>query len=39
MEQIVTYLIMVQKFKGKNSRIVVATLCLRNISKDWFVYI
>ena len=38
MEQTVTYLIMVQKFKAKNSKIVVAQLCLANISKDWFVY-
>ena len=38
MEQIVTYLIMVQKFKVKNSKIVAAPLCLGNISKDWFVY-
>ena len=38
MEQIVTYLIMVEKFKAKNSKIVAAPLCLGNISKDWFVY-
>ena len=38
MEQIITYLIMVEKFKAKNSKIVAAPLCLGNISKDWFVY-
>ena len=40
MEQIVTYLLMVQKFykfNAKNSEILVAPICLRNISKDWSV--
>ena len=34
MEQIVTYLLMVEKFT-KDSEIVVSPLCLGNISKDW----
>ena len=38
MEQIVNCLIMVQKLKVKDSKIVAASLCLGNISKDWFVY-
>ena len=37
MEQIVTYLLMVQKFKAKDSGIVATPLRLRNISKDWSV--
>ena len=40
MEQIVTYLLMVQKFykfNAKNSEILVAAICLGNISKDWSV--
>ena len=40
MEQIVIYLLMVQKFtnsKQKNSKIVASPLCLGNISKDWSV--
>ena len=35
MEQIVSYLLMVQKFKAKDSEILVGPICLRNISKDW----
>ena len=35
MEQIVIYLLMVQKFKAKDSKIVTSPLCLGNISKDW----
>ena len=38
MDQIVNCLIMVQKLKAKDSKIVAASLCLGNISKDWFVY-
>ena len=38
MDQIVNCLIMVQKLKVKDSKIVAASLCLGNISKDWFVY-
>ena len=34
MEQIVIYLLMVQKFKAKDSEIVATPLCLGNISKD-----
>ena len=40
MEQIVGYLLMVQRFinsKAKDSEIVVTSLCLRNISKDFSV--
>ena len=40
MEQIVGYLLMVQIFinsKAKDSEIVVTSLCLRNISKDFSV--
>ena len=40
MEQIVTYLLMVQKFtnfKAKDSEIVARPLCLGNISKNWSV--
>ena len=40
MEQIVRYLLMVQRFinsKAKDSEIVVTSLCLRNISKDFSV--
>ena len=36
MEQIVTYLLVVQKFIAKDSKISVP-ICLRNISKDWSV--
>ena len=35
MEQIVTYLLMAQKFKAKDSEILVDPICFRNISKDW----
>ena len=38
MEQIVIYLLMVEKFnkfKAKDSEIVASPLCLENISKDW----
>ena len=35
MGQVVTYLLMVQKFKAKDSEILVGPICLRNISKDW----
>ena len=35
MEQIVTYLSMVQKFKAKDSEIVASPLCPGNIYKDW----
>ena len=35
MEQIVIYLLMVQKLKAKDSEIVASPLCLGNISKDW----
>ena len=34
MEQIVIYLLMVQKFKAKDSEIDLIPLCLGNISKD-----
>ena len=39
MEQIVIYLLMVQKllFKAKDSETVATPLCLGNISKDWSV--
>ena len=40
MEQIVGYLLLVQRFinsKAKDSEIVVTSLCLRNISKDFSV--
>ena len=41
MEQIVTCLFVngkeIHKFKPKDSEIVAASLCLRNISKDWSV--
>ena len=39
MEQIVTYLLMVQKFsyKAKDSEVVASPLCLGNISKDWLI--
>ena len=40
MEQLVGYLLMVQRFinsKAKDSEIVVTSLCLRNISKDFSV--
>ena len=39
MEQIVTCLLVVQKykFKAKDSEIVATPLCLENISKDWSV--
>ena len=40
MEQIVGYLLMVQRFinsNAKDSEIVVTSLCLRNISKDFSV--
>ena len=33
--QIVICLLMVQKFKAKDSEIVVGQICLGNISKDW----
>ena len=36
MEQIVTYLLVVQKFIAKDSKISVP-ICLENISKDWSV--
>ena len=34
MEQIVPYLLMVQKFKAKDSEILVGPICIGNISKD-----
>ena len=37
MEQIITYLLMVQKFKAKDSKIAATPFCLKNISKDWSV--
>ena len=37
MEQIVIYLLIVKKFKAKDSEIVASPLCLGNISKDWSV--
>ena len=37
MGQIVTYLLMVRKFKAKDSEIVASPLCLGNISKDWLI--
>ena len=37
MGQVVTYLLMVQKFKAKDSEILVGPICLGNISKDWLV--
>ena len=40
MGQIVTYLLMAQKFtkfKAKDSEILVGLMCLGNISKDWSV--
>ena len=37
MEQIVTCLLMEQKFKAKDSEIVTSPLCLGIISKDWSV--
>ena len=37
MGQIVTYLLMVRKFKAKDSEIVGSPLCLGNISKDWLI--
>ena len=40
MGQIVTYLLMAQKFrkfKAKDSEILVGLICLGNISKDWSV--
>ena len=37
MEQAVIYLLMVEKFKFKDSEVVATRLCLGNISKDWTV--
>ena len=37
MKQIVIYLLMVQKFKAKDSEITPYPLCLGNMSKDWSV--
>ena len=37
MERIVIYLLMVQKFKAKDSKIAAYSLCLGNISKGWSV--
>ena len=39
MKQIVTYLLMVQKFTNlmQDSEILVCQICLENISKDWSV--
>ena len=37
MERKVIYLLMVHKFKAKDSEIVATPLCLANISKDWSV--
>ena len=34
MEQTVIYLVMIQKFKAKDSEIVASLLCTENISKD-----
>ena len=37
MGQVVTYLLMVQKFKAKDSEILVGPICLGDIPKDWLV--
>ena len=37
MEQTVIYLVMIQKFKAKDSEIVASLLCIENISKDFSV--
>ena len=37
MEQIVTYVLTLQKFKAKDSEILVGLICFKNISKDWSV--
>ena len=37
MEQVIIYLLMVQKFKPKDSETVATQSCLGNILKDWTV--
>ena len=37
MKQAVIYLLMVEKFKFKDSEVVATQLCLGNVSKDWTV--